>query len=504
MSTFSYNGIDLKMVQLLNYRRRIKFDSCGSYMWSEHLLTVQGVYDPKATCYSLENNDPANVRKDDGRNPSFTDLNIRHQLAQPRGRLVFTAAGTDLIGNPSLFVDGLANDDLTILESPPPGEEGLHTGQSGSFVTDCNNGPLVLAQQVTRITGTRSWHVSITVQASVNESYRFYSSPAVLLSHVWSASEDIDRDGWSTRTIRGQATFRTDRLTQLQAKVDDYREALGHPVPDNCQRYGIQVNVAEPGNRLTYVFTDKHMSHNILLPNITWIEATGSMQQGRIGREEEVFGAVNIAAHYAAASADIAAGTYTFNATGLLSRGILAAARIPQAIGNLMPTSRFRIDIRVWGNRQATRLELAQAALKVLQAKAPAVATGGIPPAQNINLTVDLAGRFVALSVEYVLGGYTTAWNLSGALPVFNPADPGQFQQTGDKLLAQLPEYFDMEIPGVASVKDTPGRSATPEKLTRGSWLGALVAQALSSSNQLPGKPPLAPLAQDLSLSEPS
>jgi hypothetical protein len=504
MSTFSYNGIDLKMVQLLNYRRRIKFDSCGSYMWSEHLLTVQGVYDPKATCYSLENNDPANVRKDDGRNPAFTDLNIRHQLAQPRGRLIFTAAGPDLIGNPNLFVDGLANDDLTILESPPPGEEGLHTGQSGSFVTDCNNGPLVLAQQVTRITGTRSWLVTITVQASVNEAYRFYSSPVVLLSHVWSATEDIDRDGWSTRTIRGQATFRTDRLTQLQAKVDDYRESLGHPVPDNMQRYNIQVNVAEPGNRLSYVFTDKHMSHNILLPNISWIEATGSMQQGRIGREEEVFGAVNIAAHYAAASADIAAGYYTLNATGLLSRGILGAARIPQAIGNLMPTSRFRIDVKVWGNRQATRLELAQAALKVLQAKAPAVATGGIPPAQNINLTVDLAGRFVALSVEYVLGGYTTAWNLSGALPVFNPADPGQFQQTGDKLLAQLPEYMDEEIAGVATIKDTPGRSATPDKLTRGSWLGALVAQALSSPNQLPGKPPLAPLAQDLSLSEPS
>jgi hypothetical protein len=179
---------------------------------------VQGVYDPRGTCYSTGENDPANVRKDDGRNPSFTDLNIRHQLAQPRGRLVFTAAGTDLIGNPDLFVDGLANDDLTILESPPPGEEGLHTGLSGSFVTDCNNGPLVLAQQVTRITGTRSWLVTITVQASVNESYRFYSSPAVLLSHVWSASEDIDRDGWSTRTIRGQATFRTDRLTQLASQ----------------------------------------------------------------------------------------------------------------------------------------------------------------------------------------------------------------------------------------------------------------------------------------------
>jgi hypothetical protein len=158
----------------------------------------------------------------------------------------------------------------------------------------------------------------------------------------------------------------------------------------------------------------------------------------------------------------------------------------------------------VWGNRQATRLELAQAALKVLQAKAPAVATGGIPPAQNISLQVDLAGRFVALSVEYILGGFTTACNLSGALPVFNPANPGQFQAIGDKLLAQLPEFMDEEIAGVATIKDTPGRSSTPGKVTRGSWLGSLVAQALSQPNQLPGKPSLAPLAGDVALAEPS
>jgi hypothetical protein len=479
MSTFAYNDIALSMVQLLAYRRRMRFDG-AVYLWSEHVLTVQGVYSPETTSYRIVGNDPNNLERSAGHNPAITDTLIRHQLSQPRGRLVFTAAGTNLIGQPNLFVDGLANEDLTILESPPPGEGGLSTGPASSFVIDCQNGPKVLSQDVKRIVGTRSWLVTITVLAHVNESYRYYSSPAVLLSHQWSQTEDVDADGWSTRTVRGHAIFRTDRLTQLQATPDSYREALGHPIPDNTQRVGIQISVDESGSRVDYRFQDRHMSHRLIGPNITRIAATATVFHGTPGT-----------VGFAKAAIGVGGAAIAGNVSGAVKAG-----------SGFLPTRHHVIDIRIWGNEKSTRKELLRTALKILQVKKPSVPlldAFPITPQQGMSLTVDLLGHFISLRVSFELGGVTTFSNLAtDPLSTLNPADPGLFDFASDKLEQQIPELMDMEIQNVATTLNQPGRAPVPGKVARGSWLGTLVSQALGSVNQNPGAPRLPSAPEDI------
>jgi len=481
MSTFTYRGIDLQMCHVTHYERRMKFDG-PQFLWAEHQISVRGVYSPETTCYRVEGGDANNVVKDLGRNPAFTDQAIRDMLTQPRGKLVFTGAGPDANGAPNLFLDGLQHDSLVIVESPPPGKQGL-VGEAG-FLLDCNNGPRILRHNVQRILGTRLWDVELTALVCLNEAYKYYSSPAVLLSHQWTAIEDIDRDGWSTRTIRGHAIFRTDRLTQMQAKVDDFREALGHPIPDNCQRMGIQVVAHEDGNRVDYRFVDTFKSHRIIPPNITHIAAVARLHQSQPGSVNQALGAISI----------IGGGL------GTIGGGLRGLGR---EVAGMLPTRSHVFSIQVWGNEKATRYDLVKTALAILRAKKPPAASI-VHPQESLTLTVDLMGRYAALDVSYEVGIPVTFANvINNPLGFFNPSDPSLFAIDEDNLAKQIPELMELEIQDVATAKNRPGRGAVPDKLTRGSWLGALVAQGLGSPNQNPGPPPLAPPAVDTDLPDP-
>jgi hypothetical protein len=173
-----------------------------------------------------------------------------------------------------------------------------------------------------------------------------------------------------------------------------------------------------------------------------------------------------------------------------------------KAGSGFIPTRHHVIDIRIWGNEKSTRKELLRTALKILQVKKPSVPlldAFPIAPQQGMTLSVDLMGRFISLRVSFELGGVTTFSNLAtDPLSTLNPADPGLFDFASDKLEQQIPELLDMEIQGVATTLNQPGRAPVPGKVARGSWLGTLVSQALGGVNQNPGAPRLPSAPEDI------
>jgi hypothetical protein len=455
MATLSWNGIDLQQPQTLRYDRRVRRDG-PTYLWDEHTLHVKALYHPGQTSYTTAGNAAALVAAP-GNNPSETDSNIRHQLSQPRGHLVYSTAGNDAAGAPALFLDGLAapGGSLLVIDCPPsknavnPDRTNNPAGQV--YLTDCAGGPFLLGSHIRQIS-MRTWEVELLIRCSINECYNYYSTPTPLLSHRWTMQEDVDREGFGVRRVKGHAIFRMDRLVELSHQnpartIDDYREALGQFVPTNYQRVAIHTRLHEDGNRIDYHLTDREMSHNILNNNVTWIQARARVIQ-------------NVPSIDEAAQAALKA------AIGVIMKQPLTVIRSALSV---FPRVQFLFAIRVWGHRHSTRALLLDAAKKVLVIKFPAWNGQQGIIGERVEHDFDLMGRFVGLYASFRMGPMATLGDL-----------------LGDGLQQKFQELLQDDVGDVATTADRDGRVALAN-LTRGSSLEKLVAAALGSPCQKPG-----------------
>jgi hypothetical protein len=140
-----------------------------------------------------------------------------------------------------------------------------------------------------------------------------------------------------------------------------------------------------------------------------------------------------------------------------------------------MPRTSFVLAVRVWGNRNSTRENLFRAAAHVVGAKFPPARTNqqGVGPyAENLNVTLDLMGRYVEVIAVYTGGPLAS----SGMV--------------GQDFVQAHPYFFDMEVGQAATPRDRPGRAPVPGNLTSGTYLGALIAQLLKQPCKNPSYPP--------------
>lgn len=454
MSTLYYNGVAIEVLKTVVCRRRVVLDG-PTYLWSEWYIHVRGLLNPAATSYAGAG---GAERPTLGRTPSLTDSTIRHLLAQPRQKLVFTAAPPDPTrpGLPDLNVLQGGGGSLVILDCPETtfAAGGVAPNFTGSadfdeYFTDAQNGPFPSIYNVVRIDGMRTFHVEFAVTARVNECYNYYSDPAVLLSHRWTESHDVDRDGFTRRSVRGHAVFRSDVLLNLGTHPDDYRAALFHPIARNCQRQNVRVTAHEDGCRLDYSFTDQEVSHYIIPTHVSRIEAFGTIHQTRPN------------------TGDAASGFW--KAAGALLRKSFSGAASALADG-LLPFESGTIVIRVWGTRRASLILLVKVAEKVFLAKMPDIFAGGGPgvPYYGIDsdLTFDFVGKYVELRA-------TVTVPLSKRIVLA--------ATTLDADTTSFPHFADDDIDGVATTADSPGRMAVLGNETRGTMMQMVVAAALQN-----------------------
>lgn len=479
MSTFQYNGISLTPCRTVAYRRDVRLDSGASYLWTEHVLTVEGIFNPALTSYNYVGS-VNNPQPFPGKNPAYTDSIVRHTLSQPRGRLFYTVAGPQADGTPAQNRDGLTGNSLVVLDVPPGAADNpLSPAGRGTWDTDANNGPVVLGLTVVPVGGMiRTWFVRITVRACVNECFNYYSTPCVLLSHRWTTTHDIDRDYLTTRTVRGHAIFRSDALRAVagDVQVDDYRQALGHPVPVGFKREFVHVTPHEDGNRIDYLFVDRETVLTVVAQNVSRIEAYGTVSEfgGSVGP-------VLISALMGWATGGRGAGG-----------AIRGAARGALNSGNL-PSAALSLVVRVWGTKAAARSDLVRTAETIAGLKFPPLFKGN-GTVVSLDVVFDLMGRYAeyraTIQAPGVIGGLAALIAGAGG------------QGIADRL--GVTQILDDEIPGyVTATPQGPGPQPSGSGGTRGSYAAVAVSQALQQPCVKPPAPALPRTAVDRTIPDP-
>jgi hypothetical protein len=338
-------------------------------------------------------------------------INLRQTLLQPQQQLNF-------------FVGSVA-----VVTSPP-------ATNLGAPAYDCRNGPKPIHAVVKELHGAKTAIVHYRIETWINEC-RICPNP--LLGNRWSMEHDIDDLFYTTRTITGTATFRSD-LMQLFSVVqgqqilpDEWRNQLAIPCPDTFRRTSVNVKARSDGLTLDYVVVDEEQTLNL----------------GYSSAVQKVKGTYHQWKH----------------------------------VNSLINPSWGRnISIEVWGERLATRNSLlawAMGALLAYQMPSPAPGFALADFILSSDTYIDIVAKYVKLDVTV---------ELTGLLAVFvrqwGPLQP----------LTSFPESLPQAK--IAAI----GNPAPPASNgMRGNYLEALVTQVLTGSCLRPAFPPtVAPILDDV------
>jgi hypothetical protein len=531
VSTLIYNCVQIEVLQTVRYVREPVYEG-KTYVYSRHWIHVRGLVNPASTSYDYSHETTDNV-VGNSRNPTFTrrgvaktkalnqpgnnanvtDQVVRHLLQQPRRKLLYTVGGNDPAGDPAplqfTFVGGAQ--DTQILETPYRNR----SGGPPQYTVDCNNGPYPRFCDVARVDGSGLFRVEFVIEAFINEAHLYLLKPPLLLCNEYEMLHDIDRDGFTTLTVRGVAKFRADVLASLQTQPDDYRQFLCLDVPRSFERQQLRVRARTDGATVDYQYTDKQVSHSLFLlrssgdptrsAGVVRIEAFAVISEGTEAVEQyladvqrSVWGAV-VGAGSAALGAATGGATLAAAAGAAAGAGGRGLAGSGFYAGDVVPQKTVHLVVRVWGGPLALRADLYLLAERITYAKLPQLRNAFVYyGATRTRDTVDLMGRFVQIEKTIVTGGLTRAVSeMVGRglkeLPELYAVD--------DIVLPEDPDGPRLRVAtvGIGNASGGPQpdlrwpRAAPNDDQTRGFHARLCVAAALSSWQDGPAVPPPGP-----------
>ncbi len=451
MSVLQYNGIALQVCKVLKCDRHFIYDG-PTYLYTKWILSLRCLYNPFATSYDI-----AGVGGNVFSTPrvaAMTDATIKHRLGVPRKQLIVGSGG------------------IAFLVSPQAG-----------FTVDSANGPQPLACNVVKIAGTKSFLVDYAIQTSLRDcSLETLTYPSIFLSHRWSMEHELDDDFFTTRTIRGHVIFDAARMQQVPVVADQYRGALFHPIPPNCQRHIPLVRQHEDGNSVEYIVKDVEQAVNLgsaaLFENVTRIEATHEAEVSGPGLAQVGGQAIRTGVNIVRRGIESAflgkgATAIAVGAVGGAIEGIV------DAVGNLIPIETHTIGVRVSGNGDSSKRGLVKVGQQIIadRVNKMAIVMPGITLySWGSRIVIELHKRAVEVKqtirfVPFVTTNVSVIAIVAGVSPVQYPVIPTN---------GTVPNYL---IPG------NNGTNALPpgDGISRGTLLEVLTAQALSDpcSNQI-------------------
>lgn len=434
----TYNGIPLEIVHFVNFSEKAVYSPDGKdYLYTHFSITIRGVCNPGA------NSDGADWL-----------VAFRRLLLAPRKQLVVSipaGAGS-----------------TTILRSPLTRPDGVT-----SYVCDANNGPTPLALDVVAVIGDKTMIVEYSIETWVNEC----TTARPLLSHRWHSRADLDSQFFTTRTISGEAYFRSDAMYGAGGPpvyADDYRGSLAgaHLVPRNFQRTDVITEVASDGLSLKYTIIDKQKKLTIdqaSFNRIANIEATFHQghDRGNAWRAvRRVWGGW---------------------AAGLAGGLAAAMPGAMAAFGAMNPEMRTTLTIDVWGTPLATSKDLVFAigfAAATCNLGSPILFPGGLGFAGGI-INYCFTGADVTVDLHHP--------HATGTLTFRSSAVTHQLLSVmglGPPLITNPPNDF----PGMAIARgiDDPNAITTNpprDNASRGIWSAHLAAQGLQATCSAPARP---------------
>lgn len=446
----TYGNINFPITKILGFSQ--KPETLGNqYAFTRVLITVQTVFNPAISSYVQ--NFGQSPQAQGGVMGFDCESQVRAYLQQPRLRLLYVKGG------------------VTVLDSHENGAP-----------CDVQGGPRFVGGQIWSrgIGGYRTWVGNLTFEVCINESRRYTSNPSVVLAHVFKQSHDLDPDHFVTVVTEGEVIFRRDQLELLGNRPDFYRNwFLSHPIGENLQRVSIKCLGDSTGTRLKYRCVDKEMALNKMLAGygVTRIEA--SMNYGKhIPGMEEWLMRMEAARQKWTNKNKGAIGSLLSMGMDLMGSGEgkgmgglkdfgSAGDILPEMLATL-PACRVSVSVKVWGDRSSSKQGLLQIVYKVhdvVRRRQPFLIT----PTRDYSYGMDLAGKFVQGTVTFIQGpGGTTTAAIPSPERVFLPTD---------------------DVNGIFTTAAFPNPVYPAEGGVRGTFLGALMYQNLSTPFAVPPAP---------------
>lgn len=227
MAIFSYNGIVATLVKTEGVTREAVYTDDGvDYRWTKFTITIQCVYNPRATSYA--GTPPV---ASPGQPAVVTDVAVRLALMQKRGALNMTVLGIPLVNS------------------------------GGAGTVDANNGPTPIACNIIKIGGDSTFHISYTIETCINEcglsSFGTQDQPPALLANRFSQTSAFNEQHLERKTSTGIAYFRTDILTQNGVPADAFRGILLPPIEYGFQRMEATFSLHPTGNAIEWTCIDQ-------------------------------------------------------------------------------------------------------------------------------------------------------------------------------------------------------------------------------------------------------
>ena len=230
MSTYSYNGVELKITRTkLHTEQPVYSDDGTELLWIKVTLDVEGVLNPQATSINPYTHSPTS-----GQYPAETWQAIHAALMAPRGQLIYQV--------------GEGGED--IVRSPLPGA-----------ATDANNGPHPVGATVRMLGESRTWFVGHQIECFLPACSDGYADLGPIVSNRFNRAHSVDEERLTTIQTRGITHFRSDVLFDLGVAADHFRARVIPAVPLGFRRSALHVEVNPAGNVLSWACVDREMHY---------------------------------------------------------------------------------------------------------------------------------------------------------------------------------------------------------------------------------------------------
>ncbi len=384
---FSYNGIVLdQLVRLL--RRSSESVSDGpTYLYTRHMLHIMGRYNPDATSYdALGLPQPGNIA-------ALTDTAVRNALMQPRQQLIITLDEDDMPGGEFVWIS-----------SPLEG-----------YATDAANGPIPHHVDITQLLGAIHMDVEIIIEVNINECISVPhadvgSAPDhIVLSHILEATDDIDPNALTRRTVSGRMTLRTDAAIAADAMPDDFRAALFFPVMPNCQREDIHVTATEDGRQLVYSYADQEKMNLLTAlaqqncPGLVNLEASHTAEIGKPGFDDLMVPVGRSLARGGERLIRVGANGLIGAFLNIVPAVAMSALDLGITVAQLVPRQMHTVVARATGTRNADKQKLEAVALEFCKNRLTAAQVPDGSLLNTAHLTINYCWERTANQVEVTL-----------------------------------------------------------------------------------------------------
>lgn len=315
MAELTYNGIELKMLRTINFASEpvMSFDDVD-YLYSHITIECVGVWSPPL---DIQSGSPVPLGLQ-------MAARLKEALEVPRKHLLFTVSGQTVIDLPANLVE-----------------------------CDSNNGPKPISARVLQITGDKTAIVSFAIECWDSDCSN------TVLSNAWTVRTETTQDAFTVRYIDGMAKLDAAQVNLEGVTADNFRKSYFPACPTQFKRDVISATLSTDATELEYHVVDTELALAIGADGVGGRNISRIEGMVTAGVERNIG---DFARWTAAISGELGKGT-----GGWFNPGAWPFMALSVALNtyNAIATNKANCSVRVYGNRLAIKQDMIDVACAV-------------------------------------------------------------------------------------------------------------------------------------------